>query len=97
MGGAFCVSGAQSAFQNTLLKDLLKTSPGIDPFAVIAVGATELRKTFTSAQIPGILESYMAGLQVTFIVATALAGASVVVSLGSKWLHVKGKEQGFAA
>jgi MFS transporter, DHA2 family, glioxin efflux transporter len=90
MGGAFCVSGAQSGFQNTLLKNLPKTSPGINPFAVLAVGATELRKTFTSAQIPGILESYMDGLKVTFITATALAGASVVVSLASKWVKIKG-------
>lgn len=97
MGGAFCVSAAQSGFQNTLLQDLVKTSPDIDPFTVLAVGATELRETFTSAQIPGILESYMAGLQVTFIIATALAGASVLVSLGSKWVTLRGKLQGGVA
>lgn len=54
----------------------------MDPHQVVATGATELRGTFTDSQLPGIIRSYMDGLKDAYILAIALAGAAVLVSIG---------------
>ncbi|KZF23703.1 MFS multidrug transporter-like protein [Xylona heveae TC161] len=91
IGGAFCVSAAQSAFANKLLQRILVTAPEVNPALVLATGASELRKVFDPAQLPGILTAYMDGLHVTFALAIALAGLTVPISLLSKWVNIKGK------
>ncbi|KAK5018814.1 hypothetical protein LTR60_001340, partial [Cryomyces antarcticus] len=58
---------------------------------VVAIGATELRNTFTAEQLSGILVAYMDGLKVGFALAIALAGCATVVSIFTPWTSVKGK------
>ncbi|TKA81270.1 hypothetical protein B0A49_00224 [Cryomyces minteri] len=91
MGGAFFVSAAQSAFSNALIKSLLVNAPTVNVVQVVAIGATELRSTFTAEQLPGILVAYMDGLKVGFALAIALAGCATVVSVFTPWTSVKGK------
>lgn len=88
IGGAFFVQGAQSAFQNKLIKQLPKELPGISVKMVLATGASELNSTFSGAQLQGILRSYMAGLKDAFILATALAAMATVVCLFSGFKKV---------
>jgi MFS transporter, DHA2 family, glioxin efflux transporter len=97
MGGAFMVSAAQAGFANRLIERLATDAPGVNPMAVVVAGATELRHAFTAEQLPGILASYMAGLQVAFTISVALAGCATVVSLGMPWMSVKGKQMTSAA
>ena len=85
IGGSFAVSAAQAAFANTLIRKLPVTAPGVQPAMVLAVGATELRKTFPSEQIQGILEAYVAGLKVVFALSTGLVGVSFAFSLMPRW------------
>ena len=91
IGGAFFVSAGETAFANTLLAKIPITAPNVSPAAVLAAGATQLRSTFAAEDIPGILRAYMDGLHVTFYLAIALAGMSVVIACLTEWRNVKGK------
>jgi hypothetical protein len=53
----------------------------VNPQTVIGTGATQLRQTFTAEDLPGIVVAYMAGINVAFAIATALAGASVLAAV----------------
>jgi hypothetical protein len=91
VGGALLVSAAQAAFVNTLLSELVKNAPDIDPMKVIAAGATGLRDTFTAEQLPGMLVSYMAALRVTYAMAIATSGCATIIALFAPWKTIKGK------
>lgn len=91
MGGAVMVSAVQSAFSNELVKSLVVKAPHVDPAKVIAIGATELRKFYQGAELQGIVDSYMDGVKVAFILCIALAGASVIFAMCMPWVSVKGK------
>ncbi|KAH8881957.1 MFS general substrate transporter [Thozetella sp. PMI_491] len=85
IGGAFLLSAAQSAFVNKMVGMLPSVAPNVDPMAVIATGATELRHAFSADQVPGILIAYMAGIKVAFAIAIGSVGAAFILSLFSKW------------
>jgi len=57
-GGAFLLSAAQSAFNNELIKAFATKLPEIDPIVALGVGATQIRRPFTAAQIPLVIEAY---------------------------------------
>lgn len=95
--GAFWVSAGQAAFANRLVQKLPQLAPGVDPRMVVATGATELRKVFSSEQLAGILEAYMDGLRLTFLLCVVLACVGVLVSLFPKWVNLKGKVSGAGA
>ena len=97
MGGAILVSGAQSAFTNTLLRHLPNDAPQVDPIAVITAGATGLRDKFSIAEIPKILISYMAALRVTYTISIASAGMATLVAICTRWTSIKGKAVAAAA
>lgn len=78
VGGAFFVSAGQAGFTNTLLKQVPIYAPNVSPQQVVSTGATELRKVFDEADIPGILRAYMNGLKVSYAIAIAVAGMSVI-------------------
>lgn len=85
------VSAAQSIFSNRLLQALSSHAPGVDREHVLTVGASELRGNFSSAELSGILESYMVGLKGAFALGVALAVAAVVTSFGPPIKTIKGK------
>ncbi|KAF2260296.1 putative MFS multidrug transporter [Lojkania enalia] len=89
MGGALCVSAAQTAFANELIKSLIKNSVDVEPRMVLAIGASELRQAFETEVLAGILEAYLDGLRVAFAVAIALLGASVVFGAATPWINIK--------
>lgn len=80
IGAAFLVSAGGTAFTNRLVSSLATKAPNLDPALVVGAGATELRKVFNVAELPGILESFMDGLKVTFALAVACAGIAVLLS-----------------
>jgi hypothetical protein len=75
------------------MKKLPIYAPDVSPALVVATGATDLRKVFTAAQLPGILQAYMDGLKVAFILAIALGGFCCIISFFPKWKSLKGKVQ----
>jgi hypothetical protein len=85
IGGAFFLSAAQSAFNNTMISTLAFTAPGVDPAIVLATGATQIRSAFTAAEVPGIVAAYMAGLKVVFAIAAGAFGFASLISLCGSW------------
>lgn len=90
VSGALSVSAAQSIFANVMVANLPKYAPGIDPAQVFAVGSTEIRKVFTAAQVPGILQAYLAGLKAAWAMGIGLAGLTVFVGLLPERKSIKG-------
>ncbi|KAJ9633889.1 hypothetical protein H2204_006675 [Knufia peltigerae] len=85
IGGSFTLSAAQSAFNNKLISTLSSTAPDVNPALVLVTGATEIRKVFPAAQIPGIVAAYMHGLTTVFAICIGTFGAAFLVSLCSSW------------
>ena len=91
------MSAGQSGFANKLITTVLKVAPGVNPALVVATGATDLRKVFSPADFPHILEAYMDGLRVAFTIVIPLAGIALPIGLFSRWQNIKGKVGGSAA
>jgi hypothetical protein len=66
---------------------LLSSSPtnalSLNPHEVLQTGATDVWTRFSNAVIPVILQSYLEGLHLVFILAIALGGISFVVGLSA--------------
>jgi predicted MFS family arabinose efflux permease len=81
ISGAIFVSIGQTLFANQLIKAVPKYAPGLDPAKVLATGATQLKDTFSSSELPGVIKAYMSGLKDAYILGIALAGCAFVVSM----------------
>ncbi|KAJ6443170.1 major facilitator superfamily transporter [Purpureocillium lavendulum] len=89
IGGAFLVSGAQSAFINQMIPDVQSKVPTVDMGKLVLTGATEIRKAFPVEQQPFIIEGYMTGLKVVFAICIACTGIATLVGLGTRWKKLK--------
>ena len=81
IAGAVFVSSAQSLFTNKLVQVVPKYAPGLDPRIVVATGATELRRTFSAEDLPGVIRAYMEGLKDAYILGIALGGTAFLVAV----------------
>ncbi|KAL8790902.1 MAG: hypothetical protein Q9213_000327 [Squamulea squamosa] len=81
VGGSFFVAAGQSAFENRLISSLPKNAPGVSPAQAVQTGATSLRDVFHGAQLTGIIASYLEGIQLSFAIAIALIGFSIVAAV----------------
>lgn len=94
LGGAVFVSVGQNVFDNELVKGLSNVA-GIQPAAVVATGATELRKTVDPANLAGVLSAYNGALVKVFEAALAMACLSIIGALSMEWKSIKKvKKQG---
>ncbi|KAI0968296.1 hypothetical protein F4678DRAFT_464801 [Xylaria arbuscula] len=66
-------------FPNLSLSTL---APGVDKAQVVATGAGQLHSVFSAHDLPGILASYLDGLQVTYLLEVGLIGTSFLLALG---------------
>ena len=78
LGGALSIPAAQSGFVNKMIKTLARTAPDVNPFQVIATGATQIRREFPAEAVPGIIEAYMEGVKIAFIVVTSLSALACI-------------------
>jgi hypothetical protein len=85
IGGSFCLSAAQSGFNNKMLSTLAITVPDVNPATVLATGATQIRAAFTSAQVPGVVAAYMSGLKVVFAIAVGTFASACLIGLCGTW------------
>ena len=92
IGGAFMVSAGQTAFANKLVSSLASNAPHVNAAEVVATGATLIRSTFSAADVPGILLSYVDGLRVAFAIGIALGGLSLFPALFSEWRKIDAKK-----
>lgn len=66
-------------------------APEVNPQLVIATGASELRSTFTSDVLPGVVQAYMDGLKAVFAVGVGLVGVAFLASFLVPWKRLFGK------
>ncbi|KAK2765439.1 hypothetical protein FQN54_008288 [Arachnomyces sp. PD_36] len=100
LGGTAFVSAGQSAFVNRLIGTVQTSAPGVDPAAVVATGATQIRTAFAADQVPGLIVAYMAGIKVALAIPIGSTGVALLVSMLSKWKRLNKeavKEAGGAA
>ncbi|KYK61950.1 efflux pump antibiotic resistance protein [Drechmeria coniospora] len=95
IGGAYLVSGAQSAFVNQMVPAVKSMAPDIDMGKLVLTGATEIRNAFTPEEQSAVIEGYMTGLQVVFAICIACTGIATLIGLGTKWTKLK--QDGIAA
>lgn len=79
LSGGYFVTGAESLFDNRLLRTLAASAPNINPNLVLATGATDIHHVFSGADLTAVLNSYMAGIKDVF--AWSLAGAAFTAVL----------------
>ena len=91
LGSAVILSAAQAGFINRLISVVSVAAVGVDPAAVVATGATQIRDVFPADQVPGIVLGYMSGTKIVFALVTGATGISFVVSLFSSWRRLDPK------
>ena len=84
------LTAAQSAFSNTLLKNIALYDPTVNPGKLLATGASDLHNVFSPDQMVGVLRAYMDGLHNAYAIAIAEAGLATLISLGMRWKNLKG-------
>lgn len=78
-----------------MLKKLATTAPNVNPGALIATGATQIRAAFPD-DIDGVLLAYMAGLKATFAVSVGMVGFACLLSFFTPWNRLHGSSGGAA-
>jgi MFS transporter, DHA2 family, glioxin efflux transporter len=91
-GGAFLFSACQSAFANRLIHTLASTLPDINPFSVLGVGATDIRNAFGPAQVPLVVDAYVAGLKYVWAITIAGFGTATLIGFLGSWKKILGDE-----
>ncbi|TIA84676.1 MFS general substrate transporter [Aureobasidium pullulans] len=97
IGGSFFISAVQCAFNNQVIKELVKNLPGTSPAMVLGIGATQIRQKFTALQVPIVLDAYMVGLKAVFAVTTAAFGISTFIGAFGSWKRLNEDEMKKAA
>lgn len=92
LGGAISISIAQNIFANSLVKEIPKYAPGLDPQVLLMAGATNVRKVVPEAMLEGVLIGYNKAVTNAYILAIACGGCAVVASVLFEWKSVKGKK-----
>jgi hypothetical protein len=72
-----------------MLEKLTTTAPDVDPTAVIATGATQIRAAFPN-NIQGVLLAYMAGHRAVFAISVGMVGFACLMSLFTPWNRLHG-------
>jgi len=93
LGGALFVSIAQNVFTNKLVAYVGEYAPAFgDPLAILAIGATSVKKLPPGEILDGVIQAYNDSLTKTFVVFTALSGVAIIGAVFTEWKSVKGKK-----
>ncbi|KAI8632696.1 putative efflux pump [Xylariaceae sp. FL1651] len=91
IGGALFTSVGQNVFSNTLVTQLVKNVPSVDPKTVIAAGAANFRHVLDANILPSVVLAYSNAITTAFIVGAALSVSTVFGSVFIEWKSIKGK------
>ncbi|ETN36532.1 uncharacterized protein HMPREF1541_08810 [Cyphellophora europaea CBS 101466] len=91
LGGAISISIAQNIFANTLVKEVPRYAPGLDPQILLAAGATNVRSVVPPELLDGVLFAYNKAVTSSYILAVACGGLAACSSVLFEWKSVKGK------
>ncbi|KAF1816953.1 MFS transporter [Eremomyces bilateralis CBS 781.70] len=94
LGGAISISIAQNIFLNSLLKEVPRFAPGVDPRILFDVGATNVRQivnSFAPQLLDQVLVAYNKAITTSYILPIATGGLAFLSSLMFEWKSIKGK------
>ena len=91
MGGALWVSAGQAGFTNKLSERLPVVASYADQSTVLALGASEIGNNFHGDELSGVLEAYMDGLKVPFLITVVCFCVVALLSPLARWGSIKGK------
>lgn len=77
MGTTVFNAATEAAFTSSVVSSL----KGVDSAAVIAAGASQLRKLFSGQELQEVLSSYLDGCRVSHALSLSCGGVATVVSL----------------
>lgn len=92
LGGAISISIAQNIFSNTLIKEIPRYAPNVDPALIIGAGATNIRAVTPEADLSAVLEAYNVAVTSTFVLPIACSGVAFLCAILFEWKSVKGKK-----
>ncbi|KAF2717802.1 efflux pump [Polychaeton citri CBS 116435] len=90
-GGSVFLSLAQVIFSSELRRSLTIHAPTANASAIIATGATSIRKIVPAASLPGVLLSYSNAVDQVMYLATGAAGGALIFALGMGWTDIRKK------
>lgn len=82
----------QNVFQTRLVEQVMSLAPGVDPMAVIEVGAAQMHEAMGERypeQLDDIVQAYNNALRRVFLICAILAGLSFLGSVSMEWVSVK--------
>jgi hypothetical protein len=85
------LSSAQAAFANRLLHVVTAAIPDLEPAALLATGATQIRTVFPPEVLPTVLLGYMAGIKVAFGILIGASGLSLLFLPFGDWKRLDPK------
>jgi membrane-bound metal-dependent hydrolase YbcI (DUF457 family) len=91
-GGALFLAFAQTIFSHSLIAGLQKYASTVDRQAVVAAGATAIRKVVKSDEVAGVLQAYNLAINHNFYLAAGAAVGMFVSSWGMGWISIKKKK-----
>ncbi|KAJ6142885.1 hypothetical protein N7471_002338 [Penicillium samsonianum] len=92
VGGTILLAAAQSGFVNQIVHKLATTAPSVNPAQVTGIGATEVHRLFSGAELDGVVHAYAWGIKVVFAITIAACGLTVPFSLCNEWANVNAKK-----
>jgi hypothetical protein len=77
-----------------MVRNVTHRDPSINLGTLVLTGATEIRKNFSAAEIPIVIDGYMAGLKVVFAMCIACTGIAFFISLMVRWKKLNAESRG---
>jgi hypothetical protein len=87
LGSALATSIGQNLFVDKLIQELHQVD-GIDATAIVDAGAKDFRKLVPTEFMDAVIDAFGSALKNVFILATATAAMSFVVSLAMEWRRI---------
>lgn len=85
LAGGWGVAVTDAVLNNLLLKKLPYYVPGIDPQAVLGVGAAGINNAYFGDTLRGIQQAYLDGLHGGWALGAAAYGATLLWALVPQW------------
>lgn len=85
LAGGWGVAVSDAITNNILLRKLPQYVPGIDPVAVLAVGAAGIKDAYHGDELLGVRKAYLDGLHGGWALGTAAFGVTFLWALLPRW------------
>lgn len=89
LGGATCLTTAQTVFSNVLRGQIKANVPGLNPDLVVNAGARSVRHLVTTEQLRGVLEAYSTAVSRVMYLGAGISVAAFTFSWGLGWKDIR--------